>query len=778
MKRPTIYLFWLVAAILCLGTTATAQTSCKLSLSGIIRDVESGKPMPYVNVYLKEAEQGAVTDHSGRYTINGLCSGEYTVACSHIGCHHYQEKVLVARQVIKNFTLKYSDNVLEKIVVKSQRLPLGILAPGDELSGDELSARQAAGFGKALEALPGVRTLNTGASISKPVIQGLHSNRVLVLNNGIRQEGQQWGMEHAPEIDPFAAEKLKVIKGAGAVRYGADAIGGVVLMEPRALPATKGWQGGLQQAFQSNGRQLVSSAFVETKLGGRLPLSGRLQGTYKKGGNQRSPDYFLANTGLEEYNFSYAIGLEKERFGSELYYSQFNTRLGVFSGAHIGNLTDLRNAFEAERPRKEADFTYDLERPQQKVEHELFKAKSWWKSARLGKFEWQYSRQYNLRQEFDAHSIGGRDLSVLENPEIEFRTTTHAVDFLWEHKKVLQLEGMLGAQYQYKRSKVNRGGLIPGSEQNRLGLFWLERWRSFHSLLELEFGLRYDYLVMDVRAGESNEATELQYDGFSSTLGMIYRPAEDWRIHVGLGTAWRSPNVNELFSDGVHHGAASFEKGRVDLGTEKALNTQLNIRYEHNNISVEIAPFFKLVDDFIYLQPSAEPVLTIRGAFPAFQYEQAKVRLWGTDAQVNYKLGEFWEWQSRYSTIRARNLDEEEGLVLMPADRFQNQLQFNLQPDAELPAFVRLSMVHVLRQGRVPPEADYVPPPAAYHLLNLEAAWPLQLGKQQLTVGLNVSNLLDTAYRDYLNRFRYFADDVGRNITFYLKMPIGKNKVH
>ena len=165
---------------------------------------------------------------------------------------------------------------------------------------------------------------------SKPVIHGLHSNRVLILNNGIRQEGQQWGSEHAPEIDPFIANRLSVIKGSGALRYGGDAIGGVVLVEPKLLPTDPGIGGELNLAGFSNNRMGVISAMFEGNSFRWPAFSWRLQGTLKKGGNARTPNYWLDNSGVEEMNFSATATLQTKDKGVEFFYSQFNTKLGIF----------------------------------------------------------------------------------------------------------------------------------------------------------------------------------------------------------------------------------------------------------------------------------------------------------------------------------------------------------------------------------------------------------------------------------------------------------------
>jgi iron complex outermembrane receptor protein len=182
-----------------------------------------------------------------------------------------------------------------------------------ELKGKELAATRGLSLGESLQRITGVTVLQTGNNIYKPVIQGLHSSRVLILNNGIRQEGQQWGSEHAPEIDPYVANRLTVIKGAASVRYGGDAIGGVVLVEPRLLQYKKAVQGEVNLAAFSNNRQGVLSALFEGGFDQKEETSWRIQGTIKRGGNAKTADYWLKNSGVEEMNMSAAAGWRKKK---------------------------------------------------------------------------------------------------------------------------------------------------------------------------------------------------------------------------------------------------------------------------------------------------------------------------------------------------------------------------------------------------------------------------------------------------------------------------------
>ncbi|MEL6922825.1 MAG: TonB-dependent receptor plug domain-containing protein, partial [Bacteroidota bacterium] len=506
---------------------------CEYVLSGQVLDAQTLQPIAFANIYVEEKGIGGVTDEKGHYHIEGLCEGHYTVRCSHVSCDHTEHSIFIAANTEQDFVLDHGPIALQDVTVTEKAVRPEHTQTASELDKAALSSSQGTGLGTALSQITGVSTLNTGASISKPVIQGLHSNRIVILNNGVRQEGQQWGAEHAPEIDPFIAEKLTVVKGANSVRYGAEALGGVVLVEPKALPTEAGFGGSLHLGAYSNGRTGIASGMVEGKLSKLLPLSMRLQGTLKRGGNIAAPDYVLANTGLKEYNFSYALGYDSDRFDAEIFYSQFNTQLGIFAGSHIGNLTDLENAYNSEVPLVTADFTYELGRPLQNIEHELFKAKISIATGELGELKLIYSRQFNLRQEYDAHRQFGTLDDELTDPQQQFEITTHTADAIWEHKPIANLRGSTGVQMIRQRNTTDRGGLIPDYDSWSAGLFLIERWKNYPFPIEFEAGLRADYKKLSVEENRNVTAATLEFRNVSGSFGAIYWPIAFCSRHAG-----------------------------------------------------------------------------------------------------------------------------------------------------------------------------------------------------------------------------------------------------
>lgn len=768
--------FWLLLPLFLAPLWLQGQ-NCTYSIRGKVINSLTGEPLAFANVMIKELNTGTVADENGHYHIDGLCEGNYTIVCTHITCNHAEHHISLEHDIQKDFKLKETSVFLESVTVAGKAIQLQNTQATDEISGKELASSQGLPLAESLKKLPGVTTLNTGASIAKPVIQGLHSSRILILNNGVRQEGQQWGTEHAPEIDPFIADRVSIIKGASGVRYGADAIGGVILVEPRALPDQRGLGGEVNLQGFSNGRMGVASGMLQGNLGGKLPLSGRIQGTLKQGGNLQTPDYFLDNTGVQEYNFSWGLGLKKEKFDINAFYSRFYTKIGILSSAHIGNLTDLQNAIERERPLDDGEFTYEIGRPQQRISHELFKLSSSLSTGNAGKLNFQYARQFNHRQEFDAHKQFNELSEEITVPSIELELTTHTADLVWEHKPFLNLRGDLGANLMYQKNTTDRGALIPNYDSYNASFFWIERWKNYPFPLEFEAGVRYDYRWMSVgRQGRDTIGQDLEFSNISGTFGVIYKLPKLVTFRMNIGSAWRAPNMSELYSDGVHHGSASYEKGDPNLKPERALNTSITTEFDNQkNFSASLNLYHNTIQDFIFLQPREQPQLTIRGAFPAFEYKQANARLMGLDWSLNYEFIPNWAFESRVSMLRARNRTIDDYLVFMPSDRFQNGLKYkfnNKNTDTDAP-FIRITMINALEQTRVPANTDYTAPPPGYTRFDLEAGATFYLRKQPVEVGLAVYNLLDERYREYLNRFRYFVDEPGRNISLRLKVPFG-----
>ncbi|MEI6020829.1 MAG: TonB-dependent receptor, partial [Bacteroidota bacterium] len=486
-----------IILLLCLfGINNAQNTNCQASLEGAVLDEHDHSPLAFATLYVVELKIGIVSDSLGRFKFENLCEGQYRVKISHLDCEAIVKTIYVSGSMQQNFYPEHHAHALQSVNVLTLKNEVNFTQTKSDLSIEKLNQSKGQTLGEALKNISGVTSLNTGNSVSKPVIHGMHSNRILILNNGIRQEGQQWGAEHAPEIDPFIASSISVVKGANSVRYGSDAIAGVVLIDTKKLRDSTGVNGELNLIGMSNGKAGSASAFLEGNFEKLKALSWRIQGTLKQSGSIWSPNYILANTGMKEQNFSYALAWKKTNYGIDLFYSQFNTTLGIFSASHIGNLSDLQTAFTASVPSITGNFSYLINRPYQHIEHELFKIKTFIRTGDLGKLSFVYARQYNLRYEYDKYRPLNSVIAALNKPELQFEITSHSADIIWEHNRIRQLNGSIGISGLSQANTYEGRFLVPNFKNYTAGIFWIERWKK--NKFELEGGLRYDYKHLQV----------------------------------------------------------------------------------------------------------------------------------------------------------------------------------------------------------------------------------------------------------------------------------------
>jgi iron complex outermembrane receptor protein len=347
---------------------------------------------------------------------------------------------------------------------------------------------------------------------------------------------------------------------------------------------------------------------------------------------------------------------------------------------------------------------------------------------------------------------------------------------------------------------INYRYFIPRYQSVDIG-FWAAEKYQFKQW-QFELGLRYDrknrfsikdndaspndILMGNVLVPGSPYGARI-FSGIAGTGVAAYKLNEQVRVSFTTSTAWRSPQVNELFSNGLHHGAARIEKGDPSLKIERAFSNMASILFNKNKFEVDIGIYNKFIDGFIYLLPIYPPLLTIRGAFPAFNYAQTNAILSGADFSFAYLIGNHVKSHVKGSLLRAYDQHAKTWLIQMPADRYELQLEYIFPDSKKLKqSSIQLAFQHVTEQTRIPATgnikvklsdgstkmaSDYMPPPPAYSLINLDASSDIIINKKTFNIIFSIQNLLNTSYRDYMNAFRYFSLDRGRNISLKVKIP-------
>jgi len=319
MLRPFKYLI----VVFLIYSTGIAQ-NCNLSLEGYVIDTHDNTILKQAEVRILNTDKFLITNNEGYFKFDNLCKGEYDIEVSHLNCETLQKRVTVKSSKTVNFYMEHHLETLNEVLLKGELYDsTEKTTVASRLSESEIDNYSSQSLGDALNTLSGVSTFSSGRAIVKPVIHGLHSSRILTMNNGVRQEDQQWGVEHAPNIDVNNVSSIKVVKGSSALQYGGDAVGGIIITEAKKAPLIDTLMGKALLTGVSNGRGgSASTALIKSYKNG---LNIRGQGSLKKLGDSEAPDYVLSNTGVREENFAFGVGLNKISHGFDVSYSRFYT---------------------------------------------------------------------------------------------------------------------------------------------------------------------------------------------------------------------------------------------------------------------------------------------------------------------------------------------------------------------------------------------------------------------------------------------------------------------
>lgn len=762
----------LAASYLLLG-----QPSITYRLSGVVRDSASGEPLDGASVYVVHARSGSLTDADGRFEFPALQGGRHEVIVRMLGYAESRRTIVLAAPMDMEIPLIQVNIAVRGVTITGAMDKAGLMGSNRAISvvgADDLHRLRGQTLGETLEHLPGVTLISTGPSITKPVIRGLHSQRIVLLNADLRQEGQQWGAEHAPEIDPFSGAGIEVVKGPASVEFGAEAIGGVVRIVPRELRRVRGHEAELHVSAFSNNVQGALSGWVEGS-GDILPgLAWRVQGSARRAGDARTPAYGLANTAFKELDGSLTMGYVFETGEVSAHLSRFTTELGVFQGSHIGNVTDLLRAIGSDRPLVERPFSYEITMPKQIIRHDLAAIRTRTTLAGLGSLDIRLGRQQNHRQEYDALRIFGK---LQSRPGFDLTLTSTTVDLKLMHLPVGPLTGTIGLSGT-RQGNVSEGTtqLIPNFRAHNAGLFLIEEWSS--EALRVTGGARVDWRQLDVYrfSGDIVARTTATYSNATGAVGAQWQFHPTWSLGANLGSAWRPPSLNELYSEGVHHGSAQYEIGDPNLQNERSVSLDLTVRHIGEQAHVDVSAFLNRIDGFISLFPTPEPTLTVRGAFPTFRYRQNDVIMHGVDGSAEWHVSSLIRLGVTVSVVRGMLISSEEPMLFLPGDRGRFLVHVELPDRWGLTgSYLEATMTAVRRQDQFPANVDYADPPAGYALLDLETGTHFHWGDQDFDVTLTFRNALNTSYRDYLSRFRYFADDPGRSLVLRISTAWGRS---
>lgn len=748
---------------------------CSYTLSGKISDEHDASPLAFSYINILEINKIVSADIDGKYHVDNLCQGKYTLVISHIGCVSDTVTINIgSHNQEQNFQLEHHAEQLATVWIHEDRKQLHSI---DQQAID----RQRGGLiAKMMENISGVQSMNTGSNFSIPVVHGMTGNRLSIINNGIPLMYQQWGSEHSPEIDPFTINSLSLLSGTEALRYSSGNIGGALVASPPDFPTDTAIHGDIYAILGSNKRMGNLSAILKGRMKNLPSLTWSIQTSGKKGGNTKTPNYYLNNTGVEELNYSASLHYQFQKSKAEIGHSDFSSKIGIFPGSHISDYAELEHLIEEDRPDQEytSGFSYEIQEPYQKIEHQKTYLKYSSDFGKSSKLSVLMSRQNNQRTEYENHEdhmhSGHENPNEHEELEKEEEPTSYHLNSYTAsaNLKIISEKNHwseFGIQSIFVDNEV--GGedkFIPGYESRNYSFYALRKWYLNNVVLDAGFRLDHGDLSVFALDRAFTENKEQIFNSLSFSSGIKFDFSEEQNIKLNFSFAQRAPGINELYSEGVHHGTASVEMGNSKLQNESNFEINMDYALRKERLLLKIFLYNKYISDFIHLSPQGIDS-NDHGIYPMYNWKQSDANFVGADFFLRYWLLKQMNVDLEANYLHAKNLENSSALSFIPPNSIESSINYSFQNSKKIQEkYISFRLKYVAKQDDVPKEI-ITDSPSSYFLFGLETGMLIKLGENKLRIGLEVNNLFNEEYRDYMNRLRYFSDAMGRNIVLRLK---------
>lgn len=768
-------------------TVALARGQGKTgTLTGMVRD-STGEPEPFVNISLEGKPIGTASAINGTFELTGIPPGEHRFRFSKLGFEKVRREITIQAGKTRSLkiTLERSDQQLEELVITGTPKamdPIHTPTNVDAIAEREKLEKQKASLGETVQELPGVNSISTGGHSGKPVIRGLSGNRIRVLMEGIPMDFQQFGVRHMPNVDPFTARRIEVVQGPSSILYGSDALGGAVNILSPELPHSDSGKGSIQGrvlgGYHSNNDEWTSGARLSGSAGnwGATAIA-----VYREGGNIRTPDLATAretgkssdpkftgelpHTDHQQLNGHAGIGYQGQQNRYSLHYTRWDN-------AHNFLLPNGEGLGQA--------LTNDVLR--------------WSGKIRLNE-KWQLQPNLSYLRNTRLSNKPGKtrdEIPQKENAWTDILLQTYTGRVQLKHDHTGYLSGKLGTDLKFQEQDSRGTGVLlvpPGTVKN-LGVFAFEQYDR--GKWNIAAGLRYDrqeqkteastrLQLPDTSKGETMEDLRQSYDIFSASLGVNYALLPKLSLAGNLARGFRAPSFFDLHVHGVHGGVAAFQTGDPDLSPETSLNKDLSVKWKSERSKARATIYHNRIRNYIYMVNTG----TFKGQNgpPVMRTIQGNAVLKG--GHVGFDTHP-WQWlgiSGSFETVKGENKESGQPLPLLPATRVSGELRWitkNWKGFERI--YVKSGIDHAFKKeaaGRFEPFWQFdrersfgVASTAPYTLLHAGFGFDLDLFREEpVTFDVNVHNLTDLGYREFLDTYKGYALSPGRNVHIHMTVP-------
>ncbi|WP_069131674.1 TonB-dependent receptor [Rhodohalobacter halophilus] len=734
-----------------MAMNATGHPKSTGSVAGFVIDSETEEPVPFAYLHLEEINRTGTTDRHGYFKIHNVPEGEYSLYVHRIGYSSKTQRIEITHGEETNITIELNPTVLSgqslEVVAEAGDMRGSNLEHASlKVTGAQLRESLGTTLSETLSNQPGFDQRTMGAAPARPVIRGLGDERVLILQDGERT-GDVSGAspDHSVTVDPMGADEIEIARGPAALAYGSNAIGGVINVVRNQIannkPSSINGMATLQGATVNSGLSAAGRVAVpKNDFVINVDVSGRY------GANYRSPLGTIENSNYLTTNNAVGVSYIRPWGYSGIAASTFISGYGIPPDPEGGHPNGVEVEMEKYQVESRSEFL---------IEDHFFKM-----------VESGLSYRYYHHKEFESDETVGT----------EYTTNTSNVNLKATHRNFSVFnDGVIGIWGEYQDYQVlDRFNIFANSFS---GSAYTIQEADFGPL-HLELGTRFDAVIAkpdrenpDSRIGHIRQR---EFYSLASSASVIYNLGAGFSVGSTLLHSFRAPSIEELYSQGPHLAAYSFEIGNPDLDPERGLAKELFVRYRRSNATFELTAYHNGFQNYIYPRDTGRQNIF----FPRlndYQYESVSAEIYGLEAQTEFQLTSNITFNGSASmTIGRRDVSEEEQesgnfesdttpLPMIPPFSFKTGL--NYSKDA-----LRLGMNvrHSFKQDRL---AEFETVTDAYTLVGATAEYRLTSSSGLLhTISLQGNNLFDTTYRNHLSRLKEVFPEPGHNVSLLYRL--------
>lgn len=770
-----------------------------LSISGYIENKE-GVGLKFSTIKINNKTY--ISDSVGFFSISDIKENTKSITVSYVG---YKTKIVEINTREENhlkIILENKTNSLGNFTVVDNSIHDHSLKNShsiEAISNIFLEKNRASSFVESIEKIPGVNSIDIGSGQSKPIIRGLAFNRISIVENGIKHQGQQWGADHGLEIDQYNVSKIEIIKGTNSLRYGSGSLGGIIKIDPKSIPNKDFLFMGLDLAFMSNNLYRSASTnfnikrkkiFFDVRVS-LIGFSDLLLPSSKISVYSYNVELYknrLRNTAGKEYDLYSTIAYKNKKFTSKLMFSSVNAQSGFFANTHGLEPRQIDNSFY-DKNRSDIDKPFQKSNHYKVINNNTLFIKGFEIDTKIG-------YQKNLREEKSNYVNHGYmpdifpdTLSFDSDLERKFDKDIFT-GMLFTKKSIGNHKLEAGVNYEQQNNKIGgRGFIIPDFKQVSFGSYIISN-LSFNKHL-FNLGIRYDFSNIETESYldwfkspvnssktvfenlKRSESLDKHFQNISFSVGYVLSKNNSvYKINFGKG--FRTPSAKELSANGVNYHQFSYEKGNKNLEPENSYELDISYILKSNLLNIEISGFYNYFTNYIYLNPTSRIDRLYGNGNQVFEYKQAEVTRIGAEFSANYHINSFLDFLLIAEYLFAKqNSGDKKGFSLpfSPPPNIKPSIVFYLKNNSffENTNF-SLNYIYSFEQSRIVPPEEVT---SDYHVINFGFGSDIIIKNKRYEVNISINNLLNNKYFKHTSFYRLInVPQPARSININLKIPI------